>query len=177
MLRKAARGFTLIELMIVVAIIGILASIAIPNFLRYQLRSKSGEAAVNLGAIKTNEIAYFGSYDTYAEVEEYPAESATGARVVWDVSAATGKKWDRLGWKPEGSVYFSYGVKISGTTAFAATATANLDAAAPSQCWGYFKVAADADAAADAHDTTSCPKPTDAKYKNVVMKFSPDGEY
>jgi len=52
------KGFTLIELMIVVAIIGILAAIAIPNFLTYQAKSKQSEAKVGLGAIATSSIAY-----------------------------------------------------------------------------------------------------------------------
>ena len=58
-------GFTLIELMIVVAIIGILAAIAIPNFLKFQLRSKTGEAKTNLAALRTAEEGYFAEYGVY----------------------------------------------------------------------------------------------------------------
>ena len=55
---KGQKGFTLIELMIVVAIIGILAAIAIPNFVAYQAKSKQSEAKVSLGAIFTSAVAY-----------------------------------------------------------------------------------------------------------------------
>src|SRR5512134_3949344 len=59
------KGFTLIELMIVVAIIGILAAIAIPNFLKFQAKSKQSEAKTNLKAILTAETSYFGEFNTY----------------------------------------------------------------------------------------------------------------
>lgn len=62
---KNQKGFTLIELMIVVAIIGILAAIAIPNFLRYQAKAKQGEAKTNLGAIGTNAESFRAENDTY----------------------------------------------------------------------------------------------------------------
>src|SRR4051812_47117589 len=52
------RGFTLIELMIVVAIIGILAAIAIPNFLKFQARAKQSEPKGNLKAISTAEQSF-----------------------------------------------------------------------------------------------------------------------
>src|SRR5512140_181980 len=64
---RSKKGFTLIELMIVVAIIGILAAIAIPNFLKFQAKSKQSEAKSNLGAIFTGEMAYFGEANTYGD--------------------------------------------------------------------------------------------------------------
>ena len=68
LLRKRNRkGFTLIELMIVVAIIGILAAIAIPNFLKFQAKSKMSEAKTNLGAIYTGQLSYFGEQNSYGD--------------------------------------------------------------------------------------------------------------
>jgi len=60
------KGFTLVELMIVVAIIGILAAIAIPNFIKFQARSKQSEAKTNLKALFQAEKSYFAERDTYS---------------------------------------------------------------------------------------------------------------
>ncbi|MDD5761303.1 MAG: prepilin-type N-terminal cleavage/methylation domain-containing protein [bacterium] len=62
---RSKKGFTLIELMIVVAIIGILAAIAIPNFLKFQAKSRTTEARTNLGAIFTGQTSYYGEANTY----------------------------------------------------------------------------------------------------------------
>lgn len=67
---RAAKGFTLIELMIVVAIIGVLAAIAIPNFVKFQCKSKQSEAKTNLKALYVAEEAYRSEYNTYAAVDE-----------------------------------------------------------------------------------------------------------
>ena len=64
--------------MIVVAIIGILAVIAIPNFMRYQAKAKQIEAKNNLVAIHTGEIAYFAEYNGYVDDFNAIGFSVTG---------------------------------------------------------------------------------------------------
>ena len=102
---KNEKGFTLIELMIVVAIIGILAAIAIPNFLNYQKKAAQSEAKVNLGSIRTLQEAYAADHDTYATASNDAGLLAT------------------LGFQTKGTGRYSYAVTAATATSFDAIAT------------------------------------------------------
>ena len=97
------KGFTLIELMIVVAIIGILAAIAIPNFLKYQAKSKQSEAKVNLGAIGTSAESFRAEHDTY-EMTNPATNNGVGPQTTADYSKVS----NDLGWAPQGKSYYTY---------------------------------------------------------------------
>lgn len=59
------KGFSLVELMVVVAIIGILASVAIPSVNKYMAKARQGEAKTNLGSLYTAQKSFFSEYNVY----------------------------------------------------------------------------------------------------------------
>ncbi|MDJ0789470.1 MAG: prepilin-type N-terminal cleavage/methylation domain-containing protein [Myxococcota bacterium] len=136
-LHTRKRGFTLIELMIVVAIIGILAAIAIPNFLRFQLRSRVGEGKTNIAAIRTAQESYNAEYGTYVAAAAAPATgSPSNAKRIWPASPPG---FNTVGWFPEGEVYYNYTV-VLGTAVgpvYSVGAFSDIDADGTFNSWGY----------------------------------------
>jgi type IV pilus assembly protein PilA len=128
-------GFTLIELMIVVAIIGILAAIAIPNFLKFQLRSKTGEAKTNLAALRTAEEGYFAEYGVFVPAPAAVPAAPGPSKQQWPSPAAG---FDTVGWGPEGEVYFQYMANaVVGNTFYTLEALGDLDGGVPTSDFGY----------------------------------------
>jgi type IV pilus assembly protein PilA len=128
-------GFTLIELMMVVAVIGTLATIAIPLLSRYQLRTKTSEAKTNLGAIQVLEEGFYSEYETYRSANAEPAAIPGAVAAVFD---DVNSDFGALGFSPEGHVYFSYGVAVSADgSGFTADAAADIDTDGFVQYWGF----------------------------------------
>ena len=128
-------GFTMVELMITVVLIGILAAIAIPNFLTYQAKSRRAEAFGNVTAIATSEISYKAETDHYVDTGAFPDWAPYGGlgthKMTWD--AASMAEYSVLGWSPEGAVAYSYEVNAGGSpgctcsSCFTATAHGDVD--------------------------------------------------
>ncbi|MGI6454094.1 MAG: type IV pilin protein [bacterium] len=68
------KAFTLIELLIVVAIIGILAAIAVPNFLNAQMRAKIARVEADMKAVATALEQYQLDHNSYVEDHDYPSD-------------------------------------------------------------------------------------------------------
>lgn len=134
---RGCGGFTLVELMIVVAIIGVLATISIPNFQRFALRSKAGEAKLNLTAIRSAEGAYFGEYGTYVRASVEPSgRSAAGtigsSKRPWRPCPALITLNDStgfcvMGFAPEGPTYFDYEVATLNSNVGRTVATMDVE--------------------------------------------------
>ena len=121
--RNGSAGFTLIELMITVAIVGILASVATPLYIKYSYKARTVEASTNLGAIRTSQVSYKSSQDTYINTTIEPDIDGvpSGLKKPWprfsgpDDAHLTGVgTFSNIGFEPSGQVYFHYGCTFQG---------------------------------------------------------------
>ena len=107
--RGAEKGFTLTELMIVVALVGVLSAVAIPNFMSYQARARRTEGYTNLAAIgrvqetfQATTGSYFGTDAPFPDWVAQIGDLST-RKMKWDDESETA--WGGLGWRPEGEVF------------------------------------------------------------------------
>ena len=88
--RKRFHGFSLMEVMIVVVIIGILAALAYPNLEKYLKRARQTEAKTNLSAIYTAQKIYFTLHQSYAEdINELDLSLVQGDPYTFTMEAST----------------------------------------------------------------------------------------
>jgi type IV pilus assembly protein PilE len=118
---RNSKGFTLIELMIVVVIIGILAALAIPRFMRSTTKSKQSEAKQILKQVYVMQRAYRQEYNSYC---------LNGVTA----SATAQTAFARLGVDIMGSARYSYAM-VAAVNTFTCTATGNLDDDVTNDVW------------------------------------------
>ena len=118
---RNSKGFTLIELMIVVVIIGILAALAIPRFMRSTTKSKQSEAKQILKQVYTMQHAYRQEYNAYC---------LNGA----SASAAAPTGFAQIGVDIMASARYTY-TMVAAANTFTCTATGNLDDDATNDVW------------------------------------------
>ncbi|MBI5181930.1 MAG: prepilin-type N-terminal cleavage/methylation domain-containing protein [Nitrospirae bacterium] len=150
---KNKKGFTLIELMIVVAILGILAAVAIPMYINYQNRARMAEAPVSIDAIKKGVISnlprtlattgFFGgkAANEYPVLAVAPAGALGATTLPWDaLTLATGNSAGyaaAVNWNPAGNATFARYAVASGTAAAGCTIGAETDIDADGNEHGY----------------------------------------
>ncbi len=139
--KKLQRGFTLIELMIVVAIIGILAAVAIPAFMDYMKKSKKSEASLQLNKIGKNAKAKYIESQTFATTTvptQLPAPVGAGGGccdaanknkcvATPELFAGDTGGWAEIDFQIDEPTLFSYTYDGSAGSTFVATAVGDLD--------------------------------------------------
>ncbi|MBD3182671.1 prepilin-type N-terminal cleavage/methylation domain-containing protein [Candidatus Poribacteria bacterium] len=135
--RNENKGFSLIELMIVVTIVGILMAIGSPIYKRIQNRAKTAEVSGNMHAIRTLELAYKGTNDQFITLPPHPADVPSTAQV-W---GNPGGNWESLGFGANvDGAQVRYQYQVNGNpdikTAFIITAMSDFkDDGAPFDTW------------------------------------------
>lgn len=121
------RGFSLVELMIVVAIAAILAAIAIPRYERMQYQAKRAEVAPNVDAIRLAQLGYDAANEIYLQCEPAPrTRTEMDAQAIpFTYAADTG--WPVLGWSPDGLVRGVYETDPDAAEGFVVQGASDVD--------------------------------------------------
>ena len=173
--RRKAAGFTLIEMMIVVAIIAVLATLALVGYRKITQSSHVSEAVSMVTNIRTAQEAYFSETQTYANISLglptgqtpsstylYPVNPTWGKSTTWGAacpSSVCGTDWSVLPVHVDGPVYFGYATVagVAGvTTGFVSTVYVNGSAMTLSQpqTTPFYEIAAEADLDGNSSTTT-----------------------
>lgn len=137
------KGFTLIELIVAVAILGILAAVAIPVYTNYVYRANEAEATVNINGIRALQESWFAEYNRYCTpagdcntatividtcCAVAPAGAAGNQKRNWTVAEVT--NWSLIAFEPTGrSTYYTYSINSAsaGATSLTIGAQGDLD--------------------------------------------------
>jgi type IV pilus assembly protein PilA len=133
-INRLMAGFTLVELMIVVVILGILAAVAIPAFTRYVKRSKTSEASGNIQKIYQGQLTYYQaaterSVTSFVNADTAtPAAAPTAAKYTADVTRwSTDANWTAIGFSLDSNHYYQYVSPSPAATGFTVSANGDLD--------------------------------------------------
>jgi type IV pilus assembly protein PilA len=140
------RGYTLIELMVVVAIIGVLATIGVYGVRKYVLSAKTAEPLEMINSVRAAQESYkdetFGYLHVSAMTSYFPFAGKTALgnkKVAWSAGAAGEKLlWDELGVAPSAAVQFGYACTAGKGTGVPTSAALGI-----SQSLGYPTTATD----------------------------------
>ncbi len=123
--KKSSTGLILgivlgVGCLVFICVGGIVAAIAIPNYMAMQLRAKRAELPSNVDALRTAEKAYHAEWDTFTSVGPCPPSSVSLGReqVYWESSWDCYREFEYLGWIPDGMVRGRYSVTANNGSSY-----------------------------------------------------------